>query len=317
MLKTKNIASLSIALLLFIFSCKKDIEVTKYRANKLVIVLIDGPRWEETWGDPSHQYQPYLHNYLKSQGSLFTNFQNLGSTFTNPGHCAILTGNYESLVNNGTQLATYPSLAQCFLQKTKKDSHTSWLITSKDKLEIFKTCLQPEWQNAYTPQVDCGISGLGTGYRHDTITYKKTFEVLQNEHPEFLFVAFRDPDYSAHANDWTAYLNGIKNGDKYAYEIYNFLQNDPFYKNQTTFVITNDHGRHPNSIADGFISHGDNCDGCKHINLFMAGPDIKRNAIITNNYEQIDLHKTLSELYELNASYSKGKIISEVLIKPY
>lgn len=279
-----------------------------YKSKKLIVVLIDGPRWEETWGDSTHQYQPYMASYLRNEGCIFTNFNNLGYTITNPGHCAVLTGNYESLANNGAQLPSYPSLAQTFLQKTQHDSTSAWLITSKDKLEIFKTCLQSSWSNQYMPSVDCGVGGLGTGYRHDSITFLNAMNVLQNSHPDFMFISFRDPDFSAHANDWNGYLEGIKRGDKYVYELFNFLQTDTVYKNQTTFVVTNDHGRHPDNLG-GFTSHGDNCSGCKHINLFIAGPDIKKNQIITTFAEQIDLHFTLSHIHGLTNLYSKGKLI--------
>ena len=292
-------------------SCKRDPPLPSKFTQKLVIVLIDGPRYEETWGDSTHQYQPYLHDSLQKEGCIFTNFYNNGVTFTVPGHTALLTGHYQNISNFGTEFPMYPSLGQLFLERNKKTADYSWLITSKDKLEVLKTCTQAEWKDKYTPDTDCGPNGLGTGYRDDSTTFVHAVNVLQQQHPDFLFIQFKEPDASGHANNWPAYLAGIKQGDKYTWQIWNLLQSLYYYKGNTVFAITNDHGRHTNGVADGFVSHGDGCLGCRHINLFMAGPGIKKNQIISVPYEQIDLHRTMCSKFGLNAQFSDGKIISE------
>lgn len=293
-------------------ACKRDAPLIDYSTQKLVIVLIDGPRWEETWGDNSHQYQPYLHDSLQQQGCLFTNFYNQGFTFTVPGHTALLTGHYQNIANDGSEYPMYPSLGQLFLQKRQRSANDSWIITSKDKLEVLKSCRTPDWSGMYTPDTDCGVSGNGSGYRTDSVTFAHAVQTLQQQHPDFLFIQFREPDYSGHANNWQGYLDGIKQGDEYAWRIWKLLQSIPFYSNTTTFVITNDHGRHSNGVADGFISHGDSCVGCRHINLFMAGPGIKKGQYINATYEQPDLHKTLCHRFGLNDQYSQGKLIKEI-----
>lgn len=305
----------AIALILFIglvTGCERDEPVYDSSEKKLVMVLIDGPRWQETWGDQTHQHQPYLRDSLQQYGCLFTEFYNNGPTLTNPGHAAVLTGHYQNIANNGTELPAYPSLAQLMLHKRKKASSASWLVTSKDKIEVFKTCQQAFWQDAYTPSTDCGNSGNGSGYRSDSVTFAHALEVMQQQHPDFIFIQFKEPDVAGHSNNWQGYLDGIRQGDKYAWEIWKFIRSSDFYRNNTVFVITNDHGRHNDGIADGYRSHGDNCGGCRHINLFMAGPGVKRANIIATTYEQIDLHRTLCEMFGLENQYSDGKVIREL-----
>jgi len=303
-----------ITLLLFfsINSCKRDAPVVDVNARKLVIVLIDGPRWEDTWGDNTHQYQSFLRDSLQKEGCVFTNFYNNGLTLTIPGHAALLTGHYQAIANNGSEFPMYPSLGQLMLEKRQKKSNDSWLVASKDKIEVFKTCTHADWSNLFTPETDCGVNGLGSGYRDDSTTFARAVQTIQQDHPDFLFIQFKEPDMSGHANDWQGYLDGIKQGDAYAWEIWKLLRASPYYKNNTTFVITNDHGRHNDGVSDGFISHGDNCIGCRHINLFMAGPEIKKGEIINTTYEQIDLHRTLCRMYRLNSQFSDGKVISEI-----
>ena len=301
-----------ISMLAFTVSCKRDAPVVDFNTRKLVFISIDGPRWEETWGDNTHQYQPYLRDSLQQLGCIFTNFYNNGITSTVPGHTALLTGHYQNIANNGSEYPMYPSLGQLFLQKRQNSASNSWLISSKDKLEILKSCTQIDWANTYTPNTDCGVNGLGTGYRNDSTTFAHASQTLLQQHPDFIFIHFKEPDASGHSANWQGYLDGIKQGDKYAWEIWKLLQSSAYYKNNTTFVITNDHGRHNNGVADGYISHGDNCVGCRHINLFMAGPDIKQGQIISANYEQTDLHKTICKMYGLFSDYSEGKVINEI-----
>jgi hypothetical protein len=302
-------------IVVFAVTCKRDVPVPAYQSRKLVFILLDGPRWEETWGDTAHQYQPYLRDSLRQQGSLFTAFYNNGITFTVPGHTALLTGHYQDIQNNGAEYPDYPGLPQLYLKRYGLSSDAAWLVTSKDKLEVFKSCEDPEWSGKYEPLTNCGVNGNGTGYRHDTITFAIVKDLLKNKHPDFLFLQFRDPDYSAHMNDISGYIQGIVRGDKYCWEIWKLLQEDKYYSGQTTFIITNDHGRHPDGTLDGFISHGDGCPGCRHINLFMAGPDIKKNIIIDKPYEQTDIHKTICKLFGLDDRFSEGKVIRDALIK--
>ncbi len=311
MLRTAKTALILLTALITL-NCKRDPPVYDEAQRKLVFVLIDGPRWTETWGDNTHQYQPLLRDSLQQEGCVFTNFYNNGITLTVPGHTALLTGKYQTIVNNGMEYPMYPSLAQLFLQRRPTDNNNSWLVTSKDKLEVFKSCRTSDWSNVYTPITDCGNSGNGSGYRLDSITYAHALQTLETQHPDFIFIAFKEPDMSGHGNDWPGYLDGIRKGDEYAWNIWKFLQSSPYYKGNTTFVITNDHGRHSDGVADGFISHGDACPGCRHINLFIAGPNIKKGELITQNYEQVDLHKTLCRMFGLMDQYSEGKVIREI-----
>ncbi len=296
------------------FRCAKEKAYSqKFKATKCVILLVDGPRWTETWGDATHTYQPNLFSTLKNEGCVFTNFYNNGNTFTLPGHTATLTGKYQDIVNDGTQLPDNPGLSQLFLEKypTKKAA----IITSKDKLEVLGNCIDANYNGKYKCYTDCGVAGLTTGYRLDSVTIAHVKLYLTTDHPDFLFVQLKEPDAAGHANDWTGYLNGIIQGDAFALELWNQLQADPFYKDQTTFIVTNDHGRHLDGTADGFISHGDGCEGCRHINLFMAGPDIKKNTIISVAYEQTDINKTVTTMLNLNQNYGNGKIIKSAFGK--
>ena len=98
-------------------------------------------------------------------------------------------------------------------------------------------------------------------------------------------------------------------------KLWEFIQNDPYYKDNTTLLITNDHGRHPDGHKEGFKEHGDNCDGCKQIYLLALGPDFKQNVVITEEYEQIDLSVTVAKLLNFTIPTSKGRLIAPLLFE--
>ena len=62
------------------------------KARHIIIAVIDGPRWSESWGDPLRANIPHQAKELLPQGTLYTNFRNSGWTYTTCGHTALTTG---------------------------------------------------------------------------------------------------------------------------------------------------------------------------------------------------------------------------------
>ena len=305
-------------MLLLLSSCKKEKVIPfQYKTKNVIIVVMDGPRYSETWGDSTHQYIPKMANFMAKKGIVYTNFYNNGPTYTNAGHTAMTTGFYQEINNSGTQLPQYPSIFQHYRKKTKQDSSAIWLVTSKDKLQILSNCEDPTWKNKFMPSAHCGVygRGIGSGYRPDIYTYLRATEILDSLHPKLMLINFREPDYSAHKNNWNNYVQGITSSDNYIYNIWKFIETNPYYKGTTTLLVTNDHGRHLDGIEDGFKSHGDNCEGCRHINFYATGPDFKQNVILTKNRELIDISATVAELLNFELPNSNGEIMEELFKK--
>lgn len=83
-------------------SCRNDIGISSiYLTQRVVIVVVDGPRYMETWGYKNRSLIPNR-DELSKQGVLFTNFNNTGITLTNPGHTSIVTGINQNIDNGGT-----------------------------------------------------------------------------------------------------------------------------------------------------------------------------------------------------------------------
>jgi hypothetical protein len=297
------------------FSCKRETSIPGYKTKNVVVVIMDGARYSETWGDPSHANIPHMANQLAREGTVYTNFYNEGPTYTLAGHAAITTGYYQEIDNTGLAYPSHPSFFQLWGNTYESNRSSSYIITSKDKLAVLGNCSDTTWKNIHVPLTDCGINGggVGSGYRSDSLTYLRAVALLSNKHPRMALINFMEPDNSAHTGVWSNYLKGIRSTDEYAYKLWEFIQTDSFYNGKTTFILTNDHGRHLDNVLDGFANHGDSCEGCRHIFLYACGPDFKHNMIINTKRELIDIPATIAELLQFSIPGCRGKVMNELL----
>jgi hypothetical protein len=300
---------LCLHVLLILLSCTSDkVQERDYLTKYCVVVVIDGPRYSETWGDPSFQHIPFLHSYFENLGVVNTTFYNAGITNTTNGHVALTTGFYENNINNsGQELPSYHSYFQDWMKKNPVLTNSAWIVSSKDKLEVLGNCTEGKWKDQHQPRTDCGENGNFTGYRNDSITHAHATKVLVKYKPNLLLINLKDPDYYGHVNNWSAYLNSIKKSDEYVFKLWNTIQQDPEMAGKTTLFVTNDHGRH----TSNFQHHGDDCQGCRHIMFYAMGPDFKKNVKLSVNRSLIDIHATISELMNLS-NYSQGNIMTEL-----
>ncbi len=90
--------------------------------------------------------------------------------------------------------------------------------------------------------------------RLDVFTQQFSLEYLKRKKPKLLYVAFGETDDFAHDRQYDQYLWAAQRTDQFIAELWQQLQKDPFYRNQTTLLITTDHGR--GRHADSWSHHG-------------------------------------------------------------
>lgn len=79
--------------------------------------------------------------------------------------------------------------------------------------------------------------------RHDLLTYEYARNYIEQYHPKVLYLGLGESDDYAHKGNYDFYLQKIHQADALIAELWYYIQTDPFYKNNTTFIITTDHGR--------------------------------------------------------------------------
>ena len=293
----------------FLFAQQKhDTFKTKY----VVILVIDGPRFSETYGDSNCRLSPILCDSLRYEGTFYENFRNNGPTYTVPGHAAIATGTYQRISNSGTRLPKNPSLFQYYLKATVAAKNDAYIVASKGKLDVLANTENKKWHDQFVATTYCGPNGNGLGYGKDEKTFAKVTELVTSpDAPHVLLINLLAVDVYGHASNWGKYQESITACDVYASTLWQMVQSNPVMKNQTTLFITNDHGRHLDGVKSGFVNHGDRCEGCRHISLLVLGPDTPKGLSIKKEGELIDLSKTISTLLHFDMPTSKGRFLEE------
>lgn len=98
--------------------------------------------------------------------------------------------------------------------------------------------------------------------RADVFTHEYAIEAMKSRKPELIYIGYGDIDELAHMGDYRLYLEGARTFDNFLKEIWEYIQSDPFYKDQTTLIITCDHGRGCGKVkADDWRDHGTNTTG--------------------------------------------------------
>ena len=285
------------------------------KTEYVIVVVIDGPRYSETFGDSSCKYIPNLGKKLINEGVLFSNFKNNGPTYTISGHTAMVTGNYQKISNAGKKLPDNPSIFQYYIKEKNRDKTDAYLVCSKGKLEVLGNTKNKNWWNTYMPMTYCGVKGQSKEYVGDEQSMNKVYELLNGDTPHLMLVNLLAVDSYAHSNNWDKYLESLQKCDRYVYELWQRIQDNPKMKDKTTLFITNDHGRHLNGHKDGFVNHGDKCEGCKHISLLALGPDFKKGEKVIRERELIDISKTIAFILDFQMPTSKGEVIKELFEK--
>lgn len=276
--------------------------------ENVFIVVIDGPRYSETFGDSNYTLIPVMGNILKPLGAFYSSFYNNGTTKTNSGHSSILTGIWQSIRNDGSERPSMPTIFEYYRKHVDTSANSCFVVLGKTKLDVLSFSTHPEYGSKYAATVK-----YSKKEEDDRMTFENIKEVVKKYRPKMLISNFAGVDISAHDEDFESYTTKIKIVDSLMGELWNFIQSDSIYKDKTTLFITNDHGRHLDSVKTGFRDHGDDCEGCRHISLLILGPDTPAGIIDTTMYEQTDIAPTISRMLKFEMPYSKGKVIESAL----
>jgi len=110
--------------------------------------------------------------------------------------------------------------------------------------------------------------------RLDVFTHHFALEYLKKVHPSLLYISYGETDDFAHDGNYDAYIKSANTTDGLIKELWEFTQNDPIYKDKTTFIITTDHGRGTQPIGS-WRGHGSSVDGADEVWLIAFGAGVK------------------------------------------
>jgi len=272
--------------------------------TKVVILVIDGPRYTEIFGDPTHANIPRMWSEMRPQGTLFTNFRNEGWTVTVPGHSSIVTGTWQYLDNSGAERPTKPTLFEYYRYARAAPQSEGYVISGKSKLQVCSYSTDPGYGAAYGANAVVGLAS-------DLDVYNTLISTLQNDRPHVVMACFPQVDLGGHSGVWSNYLAAIEGADSLVANAWSYIQSDSFYAGRTYVFVTADHGRHDDAHG-GFSNHGDDCEGCRHIFCLALGPDIRQDYTVSNIFTQRDIGVTAAAVLGIPAPQAEGYYMQDM-----
>jgi len=299
-------------------NCSSFTQVYAYKTKNVFLVIMDGVRYSEIFGDPTHQFIPHIWNDLRPLGTIYTNFRNNGITVTVPGHTTMLTGVWQMVKNDGSERPHSPTIFEYYRKETGAPQSKTWVVVEHMNLVSADYSDYPGYGKDYGASLDApGLRkqrGLQSKHTGDVATFDILKEVMDRDRPVLVMVNFGMTDRMGHSGSWSAYANAIMDADTLIYYLWLKIQDDAKYRDTTTLIVTTDHGRHLDGVKTGFQDHGDDCEGCRHLWLLGIGPDIKSNTVIDATREQPDIAPTIGHLIGFSTPLAKGNVMSEMLV---
>lgn len=290
-------------LVTLLWTCATGIAVGQ-QTSHVIVVVIDGARYSETFGDPSHQWIPRIWGNLTPQSAIFFSCFNDGRTQTTPGHGCIMTGTRQDIMNDGTERPHQPTVFEYCRKALGTSAEDNHVVLGKTKLDILAYSDHGEYGVTYGATVTNSAS-----QSNDQMAADQAIGILQAYHPRLLVLNLPATDYAGHSGVWTDYVTALRRADSLVYEIWSFVQTDPTLSETTTMFVTNDHGRHLDGVEGGFSGHGDDCEGCRHILLLAIGPDTPAGIGDASPRKQEDIAPTIGQLLGFPTPYATGTAI--------
>ena len=237
---------------------------------------------------------PFLWGTVAAHGQLFGN-QARGSiarvtnglAFSYPGYNEMLTGHPDARINSN-EFGPNPNISVFEWLNTLPDLHgrvrvfATW-ATFKDIFNVRRSQLplQVGWdlpyQGALNPRQELLNQLYQTTTRLDNEDVYNAFlqipllDSVAKDQPRVLFVGYGETDNWGHAGRYDLLLHSAHLFDQFVEQLWTTLQRLPAYRDQTTFIITTDHGRGSGLVE--WKEHGVEQKGSENIWIAVIGPD--------------------------------------------
>ncbi|TDW52592.1 phosphopentomutase/2,3-bisphosphoglycerate-independent phosphoglycerate mutase family metalloenzyme [Flavobacterium sp. 270] len=265
---------------------------------------------------------PFLWSEIVAKGQIYGNREYGNKVdvsnpywFSYPGYSEIMTGNVDLQVNSNAYKANPNVNVLEFLNqqpklKGKTAAFGAWdafdrilneersgfpVISAFDKVggnrpTAVEKLLNEMRDNSFKPfhEDEC----------LDVFTHYEALNELKTKKPKVLYISYGETDEWAHAGHYRSYLDAQNQVDNWIKEIWNFVQNDPQYKNKTTLFITVDHGRGDKTKTQ-WTDHGADVVGASQIWFAAIGPEIVAKGEMKNE----------SQLYQKQFAQTFAKIM--------
>jgi hypothetical protein len=277
--------------------------------------------WAATPEERRQKLMPFFWNVIGKKGQIYGNraYNNKVNVVNNydlsyPGYNEIFTGypdphisSNKRKINPNSNVLEYLNTKPAFHNKVV--AFTSWdvfpYIFNENRSGFLVNSGYDTLNNEAPLEEETLINGMEEDLvydkahtRYDQLTYLAAKEYLKHYHPKVLFLGLGETDEFAHDGRYDLYLQQANQIDKMIADLWHWVQTTPGYANNTTFIITTDHGR---GTKDKWTSHAEFIKGSSQTWLALVGPGIYPLGEI----------KEAKQLYQQQLAQAIAKLLGE------
>ncbi|MBL9053483.1 MAG: hypothetical protein JNN02_07105 [Tabrizicola sp.] len=148
--------------------------------------------------------------------------------------------------------------------------------------------------------------------RGDRLLTELASRAMAELKPRFLMVNYQDPDY-VHWGNPSHYTRAIAIIDEGLQRLVGVADADPFYRDNTIFVITPDCGRDANPLAEVPFQHHFNSRSAHETWAVIFGPGIGKG-VIDKPVDQSAIAPTIAAAMGFAADRAEGRAVEEIFL---
>lgn len=257
--------------------------------------------WDSTTSLRRQRLMPFFWNVIAKQGQLYGNrlFNNKVDVkniykISYPGYNELLTGYADwkpmlnfAIQNKNTNVLEYLNSQPGYDGKTA--AFSSWnimpYIFNEKRSGFFMNSGYEmlDGDDETEKMIDTVQKNAREGKtRNDQLTYLSARQYIKRNHPKVLFLGLGESDEYGHKGEYDMYLQKAMEIDRIIADLWYYIQTDPFYRNNTSLLITTDHGR---GKGANWVTHGFWAKGSGETWLALLGPDISPDGEIKENQQ--------------------------------
>lgn len=222
------------------------------------------------------ELMPFLWGTIAKRGSVIGDRDN-GSPmnvtnpwwFSYPGYNEMLTGVADPAVdsndkrwNNNVTVLEWLNRQRGFEKQVR--AYSSWEVfsyivnTQRSGVVVNDAFVsvtdQPTEREQWINRLQSQLPKPWPWVRNDAITHNYALEALRSRKTRVLYIGYGEADDFGHEGKYAHYLEATRRFDGFLQELWDTLQADPFYRDRTVLLITTDHGRGEEPLAN-WVDH--------------------------------------------------------------
>ncbi|NBB88628.1 MAG: phosphoglyceromutase [Bacteroidetes bacterium] len=280
------------------------------------------------WSEMAEEGQIYGNRWLGNEVNCKNRFW-----FSYPGYNEILTGTTDPEINSNDS-SPNPNVTvlefvkdQLSLDQTEVAAFASWnvfpFIINEERSGIpVNAGFRPSTDTPLTEkeiflnELQSLVPSPWSTVRLDAFTHGYMMEFLKKNHPRLVYIAYGETDDFGHDGRYDHYLQSARRTDAFLEDLWSYIQSDPYYRDQTTMIITTDHGRGHNPM-EHWTSHGRIYKGSHEIWMAAIGNLIPHKGVVEKEMILFQDQIAASVAHCFGLTYSDSRLPSGDYVKQF